>query len=134
MRNRVFFPQTALDHWLHDSVIDLTENEMVVRGEGRKYRIVEAVRVMAELSGGQDVYELVGKVKTIAYLTELGAELLDTSMMIGELAYDVIPGFVGSPIGSFAEHRAASGSSSAPDSGPQSDEELLSRYLIQNLE
>jgi len=132
MRNRVFFPQAALDHWLHESRVDLTENELVIKNEGRRYRIVEAVRVLAELSGGQDVYELVGKVKTIAYLTELGAELLDTSMMIGELAYDVVPGFVGSPIGSFEEHRAQS--SGPASSGSASDEELLTQFLIQTLE
>ena len=38
----------------------------------------------------------------------------------------------GSPIGSFEEHRAQS----APDSSPElaNDEQLLSEYLIQNLE
>ena len=134
MRNRVFFPQAALDHWLHEGRVDLTENELVIKTEGRRYRIVEAVRVVAELSGGQDVYELVGKVKTIAYLTELGAELLDTSMMIGELAYDVVPGFIGSPIGSFEEHRAQSASSNRESSAPASDEELLAQFLMQALE
>src|SRR5262245_61653538 len=99
-RNRVFFPQAALDQWLYEGRIDLTENQLVIRAEGRKYRIVEAVRILAEVTGGLDIYEITGRVKTVAYLTELGAELLGTSMVLADLAYEVIPGFLGTPIGS----------------------------------
>jgi hypothetical protein len=103
LRNRVFFPQAALDQW-------------------------QAVRVLAEVTGGLDIHEITGKVKTVAYLTELGAELLGTSMVLADLAYEVIPGFLGTPIGSFEDHRAGGG---APSS--TSDEELLAQYLIRNL-
>jgi len=135
-KNRVFFPQAALDQWLHDGRIDLTSNELVIRAEGRKYKIVEAVRVMVEVSGGQDVHELIGKVRTFAYLVELGAELLGASMVIGDLAYEVIPGFLGSPIGSFAEHRSDSIPPPRPTGtpGPTSDEDLLAQFLMRNLE
>ncbi len=137
-KNRVFFPQAALDQWLHEGRIELTASELVIRAEGRKYRIVEAVRVMAEVSGGQDVHELIGKVRTVAYLTELGAELLGDSMVLGDLAYEVVPGFLGSPIGSFAEHRSGSipppGPGPVRAAGPKSDEELLAQFLMRNLE
>jgi hypothetical protein len=135
-KNRVFFPQAALDQWLHEGRIDLTSNELVIRAEGRKYKIVEAVRILAEVSGGQDVHDLIGKVRTVAYLTELGAELLGDSIIISDLAYEVIPGFLGSPVGSFAEHRS-SGSIPPPPPGavgPKSDEELLAQFLMRNLE
>src|SRR5687767_5271015 len=131
-KNRVFFPQAALDQWLHEGRVELTATELVIRTEGRKYRIVEAVRILAEVSGGQDVHDLIGKVQTVAYLSELGAELLGDSIVLGDLAYTVIPGFLGSPIGSFAERRAASipppGPGATPSrtvAGPKSDEELL---------
>ena len=135
-KNRVFFPQAALDQWLHEGRIDLTSNELVIRAEGRKYKIVEAVRVLAEVSGGQDVHELVGKVRTVPYLSELGAELLGDSIIIGDLAYEVVPGFMGSPIGSFAEHRAGSIPPPRPvgANGPKSDEDLLAQFLMRNLE
>ena len=135
-KNRVFFPQAALDQWLHEGRIELTASELVIRAEGRKYRIVEAVRILAEVSGGQDVHELIGKVRTVAYMTALGAELLGDSIVLGDLAYTVVPGFLGSPIGSFAEHRAGSIPPPGPvrAAGPQSDEDLLAQFLMRNLE
>ncbi len=133
MKNRVFFPQRALDSWLGADRVDLVGSELVIKGEGRKYRVVEAVRVLAEVTGGLDVHELVGKVKSVSFMTELGAEILDTSMVLGDLAYDVVPGFAGTPVGSFAEHRATS---APPPDGPRSssDEEMLAQYLARHIE
>ena len=44
-----------------------------------------------------------GLVKARAYLEQLGAELVETSMLIGDSAYDVEPGWLGIPAGAFAE-------------------------------
>lgn len=133
MRNRIFFPQSALDHWIGEDRVDLVGNELVIKGEGRKYRVVEAARIVAEVSGGLDEYELVGKVKSVSFLTELGAELLDTSMILGDLAYEVVPGFVGAPFGSLTAHRSAS---IPPATGrlPSSDEDMLAQYLMSQLD
>lgn len=133
--NRVFFPQEALDQWLRDNRVDISAGELVIRAEGRRYKVIEAARVLAEVSGTPDLNELVGKVKTVNYLTELGAELLGSSMIIGDNAYDIVTGFVGSPVGTFAEHRRSSiaGDAVAPSTA-RSDEELLAQYLMQTLE
>lgn len=133
MRNRVFFPQQALDLWIGADRVDLVGSELVIKAEGRKYRVVEAVRVLKEVTGGLDEHELVGKVKSVSFLTELGAEILDTSMVLGDLAYEVVPGFAGTPIGTFAEHRALS---IPPGDGPipSSDEEMLVEYLAHHVE
>ena len=56
-------------------------------------------------TGSPDSHELLGKVKSKAFLAELGAEILETSMILGDNAYDVVPGFVGAPIGTFADHQ-----------------------------
>lgn len=134
MKNRIFFPQSALDQWLGEDRVDLVGNELVIKGEGRKYRVVEAVRILGEVSGGLDEYELIGKVKSTSFLTELGAELLDTSMILGDLAYEVIPGFVGAPVGSLTAHRAASIPPPTTGARPASDEELLAQYLMSQLD
>ena len=134
MRNRVFFPQQALDQWLSEDRVDLIGSELTIKGEGRKYRVVEAVRILHEVSGGIDEYELVGKVKSVSYLSELGAELLETSLLLGDLAYEVIPGFAGAPIGTLAQHRAASVPPPAAGPLPSSDEEMLAQYLMTRLE
>lgn len=124
MRNRVFFPQAALDEWIAEERVDLKHDELALKHEGRRYRIIEAVRVLREVTGGADTNELIGKVKSRAFLTELGAELLEGSMILGDNAYDVVPGFVGAPIGTIEAHRA-----SFPSIGEMTDEQLLAMAL-----
>ena len=138
MQNRVFFPQTALDQWLADGTVDLRGTELTILAESRKYRILEAVRVVTEVTGAADVQELVGRVKAKSLLEEKGAELLETSMILGDNAYDVVPGWLGTPLGTFDEHLASAERAQAVSAGsatqePRSDEELLSAYLMKNV-
>ena len=74
MKNRVFFPQVALDEWLGEDRVDLRNDELTIKSEGRKYRIIEAIRVLREVSGTPDSHELLGKVKSKAFLAELPNE------------------------------------------------------------
>jgi hypothetical protein len=127
MRNRVFFPQAALDEWVFDNRADIKGEDLSLKTEGRRYRIIEAVRVMREVTGADDPHELLGRVKTRAFLTELGAEMLENSMILGDNAYDVIQGFVGAPIGTFIEYKKG-----APPTATReiaSDEGLLNAFL-----
>ncbi len=126
MRNRVFFPQAALDTWLADDRVDLKNDELSIKGEGRRFRIIEAVRVLREVTGSDDPHELLGRVKSCAFLNELGAELLETSMIIGDNAYDVLPGFVGAPTSTFDDHRKQ-----APGGTTTNDEGLLLALIAQ---
>lgn len=129
MKNRVFFPQAALDEWLADDRVDLKHDELTIRAEGRRYRIIEAIRVIAEVTGAPDANEVVGKVKSRGFLNELGAELLEGSMILGDNAYDVVPGFVGAPVGTFAEHRQSIPDTQVTEKGLSTDEELLETFL-----
>jgi hypothetical protein len=135
-KNRVFFPVAVLDLWIGEGKVELTAEELTIKGEDRRYRILEAARVVAEVTGSPDPHELVGKVKTRQFLIELGAELLETSMVLGDNAYEVVPGFLGSPVGSFEEHRTASdsrrGSSPFMKAAPASDEDLLTKILLED--
>jgi hypothetical protein len=140
--NRVFFPQAALDQWISDGKVDLAGDELTIKPEARRYRILEAAHVTREVTGLADGNELVGKVKTLQYLSGLGADLLENSMVLGDNAYDVIPGFLGAPVGTFEEHLAGparaeanGGPASAHGRGaaPASDEDLLAKFLLGNL-
>jgi hypothetical protein len=131
--NRVFFPQRALDQWLLEAKIDFSARELVIKAENRRYHVVEAARILQEVSGTEDMFDLVGRVKSVNYLTELGAEILETSMILGENAYEVVPGFLGSPVGTFSEHRAAT-PALCSDPIPKSEEALLAQYLMKTLD
>jgi hypothetical protein len=128
MRNRVFFPQAALDEWLSDNHVDLKNDELLLKSEARRYRIIEAVRILREVTGSDDPNELVGRVKSCAFLNELGAEILESSMIIGDNAYDVVQGFVGAPVGAFADYRKT-----APEGKHfTSDEQVLTSFVEAN--
>lgn len=132
MRNRVFFPQIALDEWLAEARVELRNDELLIKSENRKYRIIEGIRVLREVSGSADGHELVGKVKSKAFLDELGAEILESSMILGDNAYDVVPGFVGAPMGPFAGDKAPASASPAPPPA-STDEDLLAAFLATKL-
>ena len=141
MQNRVFFPQSAFDVWLTDGTVDLRGDELTIVAEGRRYKLTEAVRIVAEVTGADDAADLVGRVKSKASLQEKGAEILETSMIVGDNAYEVVPGWLGLPTSTFEEHvqspdRAearASGKSVLPAREPERDEDLLATYLMKTL-
>jgi hypothetical protein len=131
-KNRVFFPQEALDVWLSEGRVDLAGEELTLKAEGRRFRLTEAVRVLREVTGTPDAYDLVGRVKSRVFLDALESELLESSMLIGDNAYDVVPGFLGIPQGSFEEHLAQS--ERTPERRlPTNDEELLAQFLAREL-
>jgi hypothetical protein len=130
MPNRVFFPQTAMDAWLIDGAVDLREDVLSVVADGeplRRYRVLEAVRIVKEVTGGTDLHELVGRVKSKVQLEDKGAEILESSMLLGDNAYDVVPGWVGEPDGPFD---AAAAKKAGTKQAPTKDEELLASYLL----
>ncbi|HXX67938.1 MAG TPA: hypothetical protein VEK07_12180 [Polyangiaceae bacterium] len=130
MENRFFFPQTALDQWISDGSAELRDGQLTLAA-GRRFSVAEALRVLREVSGLGDELELVGRVKTREQLAGIGAEIVETSMLIGDAAYDVEPGWVGVPIGTFVEHFAAqrrNGASEPGDGAPRTDEELIVRF------
>jgi len=122
MQNRIFFPQVALDQWTVDASAELNGDELTMVSEAKHYRVAEALHVVAEVTGSPDPNKLLGRVKTKTYLETLGAEVLETSMIVGDNAYDVVPGWLGVPIVARV---------SVPPT--RTDEELLADYLAHNL-
>ena len=122
--NRVFFPQPILDTLIADERVDIQGAEMLLRDEGRRYTISEAVHVLRDAAGGGDRSGLLGKVKSREQLNELGAEVFENSMIVGDDAYDVVPGFVGTPIGAAPAQ--------VPSAGDD-EEDLLQQFLLKSL-
>lgn len=117
--NRLFFPQSALDVWIVDGSVELEDGELVILSEGRRFELTEAVRVLEEVSGSGDTYKLSGRAKGRAELEQLGAEILESSMLLGDAAYDTVPGWLGTPVGK-------------AEPALETDEELLARFLARN--
>lgn len=65
---------------------------------GHRLRLRTGVLFVQEVASGNDGYELVGKVKDLEQLAELGGEQVAESVLVGNLAYDVREGLVGDPI------------------------------------
>jgi hypothetical protein len=137
MENRIFFPQSALDHWMLEGAIDLKGTELTLLALGRRYQLTEAVRVLKDVTESGDSLQLVGRVKSRVDLEGMGAELVETSMLIGDAAYDVEPGWVGVPTDPFAAYAAATkaqrrGKPAGTGRGagePKTEEELLATFV-----
>ncbi|HWA74694.1 MAG TPA: hypothetical protein VG937_20255 [Polyangiaceae bacterium] len=127
-KNRLFFPQAALDRWLVNRVADLSLDQLRLRDSGRRFRLVEGVRVLNEVSGAEDPFDVCGTVRSVAYLLELGAELLGDSMIIAENAYQVVPGWLATPVSGSAELRL--GSEPAPPAADLDHE--MSQFMARN--
>ena len=139
MQNRVFFSQASVDQWGIDGKIDLIDGELILLAEGRRYKVEEAGRIVTEVTGANDDRKIIGKVKPKRALDEIGAELLETSMILGDNAYDVVPGWSGTPSCPFADHlhsperSVARAGKTDLGTGPRSDEELLQRFAAGEL-
>lgn len=99
---KVFFPQELLDLLIDLGRVDLDDETLVLTEEGLRYEVVEAVRVLREVTTGEDPHGFIGKVDTRTHLEELGGELLGGSVLIEDSGYDVIPGMLGTPVGEFS--------------------------------
>lgn len=97
MPGLLFVSQVALEAWAEQKKIDFQGSLMtLVAGEGRgkSYALAPAVLFLKVLGGEGDPHQLLARVKTEAKLREMGAEHVEDSVILGEVAYQVQPGFL----------------------------------------
>jgi len=135
--NRVFLPQEALDAWMEKGRIEVEGEEMQLQPDGQRFKLKTALHFMEELAGGGDEAQLVGKVKDLEQVVELGGEHAYDSVILGDNAYTVVEGFVGEPI--VVEDPIASGDSLAAaaaaatgESNNDGEIDLLARFFLSN--
>jgi hypothetical protein len=95
---RLFLSQNALDSWITEGRAAIDGEELTDKRTGQKFRLITGVRFLSEVSGQADDAGLVGKVKDVDQLGQLKAEHLHDSVVLGEHAYAVQEGFVGTLI------------------------------------
>lgn len=94
---RLFLSQQRLDEWVEQERVSL-DGDTLELTTGKTYRLVAAVLFEMVEGGDSDTCDMLGKVKTKEQLVEINAEQYSTSVILGDLAYRVIEGFVGLPI------------------------------------
>ncbi len=108
--NRLFIPQDALNAWLDEGRANIDGEVMTVPEQNdARYQLTTALRFVSEVAGGGDEHGLVGKVKDISQLEELGGEHCADSVVLGDNAYEVIEGFLGEPTSGGSGEMAALG-------------------------
>ncbi len=155
MGGLLFVSQAMLDSWAEQGKIDFVGNVMTLlagEGKGRSYALDPAVRFMKVVGAEQDPNGLVHKVKSVKQLREMGAEPAADSCILGDVAYEVQPGFLAEaaalqaaatahPTRAAAAPGAADARSRPLGSAPlpkeleekRKEAEALARFLLENL-
>ena len=93
---RLFITLRCLDQWIEEGRAKLADDNLTV--EGVSYRLEPAVHFVSLAGSEIDLQSLLGKIKTKKQLEELAAEHYEDSVLLGEVAYQVVEGFVGEPL------------------------------------
>jgi hypothetical protein len=91
---RVFISQEHLDRWTLEEKVGLDGEQLTLRGADQRLQLQPAMRILKVAGGDTDPHRLCGSVKTSAEIAVLKGEQYMTSLLVGETAYDVQPGFI----------------------------------------
>jgi len=121
MAGLLFVAQAMIDSWADQGRIDFVGNVMTLlsgEGRGRSYALEPAVRFLALLGAETDPHRMLKKVKSVAQLKELGAEVIDASVVLGDVAYEVEPGYLAEVSALQAAAKAAPARAAPPPAPP----------------
>jgi hypothetical protein len=91
----VFLSNIMLQQWTDEGKVRLDDTTLTLVAESRTVRLTPAVRFTKLIDGGDDPNKLLGKVKTKEQLEQLGAEHYMDSVILGDVGYTVLEGFMG---------------------------------------
>jgi hypothetical protein len=95
MARHLFIGQQTLTTWTDQDKVEFHDNVMTIKADGRRFKLVEAVRFIKVEGGDEDVPGLLGRVKTNEQLESMGAERYRDSVIYQDVAYKVQEGFIG---------------------------------------
>lgn len=128
--SRIFLSQESLEAWLADGRAQVEADVLTDLETKRRFELREGVRFLAEVSSGEDANDLVGRVKDLDQLAELGGEHMADSVILGESAYQVQAGFVGRYIPDEAQAQAEATESAAPSVRPPQSEQNQRKTIV----
>lgn len=92
---RLFVSQSVLDRWLTEGTADVSGDTLTILPDDRRFDLKTAVLFEREVTEAGDPHELLGKVKDLEQIAELGGDYSAGTVILGDEAYEVTDGFVG---------------------------------------
>ena len=102
---KVFLPQDVVDSWITADKVELAGEFMTFRGTGVVLRMIPGFYFDHVAGGSDEGAQLLGRAKSKAAVSALGAEVYMNSVILGETAYEVEAGFIAKPIESGCTRR-----------------------------
>jgi hypothetical protein len=138
MADYLFVPQTVLDKWSEQGRVHVEGEILKIVGANKAFQLTSAVRFL-KLEAGEDKAKLLQKVKTTDALKQMGAEVYMQSVLLGETAYEVQPGFLADA--NALRRAVAAGQAAKPGAKPSATKEqggaeepdLLAQFLLDHL-
>ncbi len=93
MNDKLFIPQPVLDNWVESGKVVFNDSILTLTREQKAYTLTPAVRFL-KLIDGEDKAVLLGRLRTLEKLAEIGAEHMSDSVILGDTAYEVQEGFI----------------------------------------
>lgn len=124
---KLFLPQATLEEWALEDKADVRDGKLSIPGENASFPVTAAVHFVKLVSGTDDG-KLVSKVKSLEHLQRLGGEHLADSVILGETAYEVVPGYV-----TEVPTATAAPSKPTPQNKANPEADLLAAFLLNKL-
>jgi hypothetical protein len=96
--SRLFISVDRLEAWSAEGRASLQGDRMTLTELNRAFSMTPAVCFVSTNGQTDDPHDLVGRVKSKPQLEQMGAEQMMSSVIYGDMAYDVIDGFIGEPL------------------------------------
>src|SRR5437764_13696427 len=93
LHDQMFVAQTTLESWLDSGKVDFDGRVVRLKSHEVAFDLESAVRFIAIIDGVQES-NLLGKVLPESRIKELGGEVLGDSVVFGEIAFQVRPGYI----------------------------------------
>ena len=91
-----FIPETTLELWVRTGLA-ARDGAVLTFGDGRRYMLVEGLRILGRRDGESDPYSLTGRVLSLGAILKRGAVLSPNGARIGAATYDLEFGSVVQP-------------------------------------
>ena len=98
---RIFVAQTLADSWLSAGRVALERDllRLPASGGAATDLFINPAVFFERIDGSEsDVHDVVGRVKTAQELAQMGADHYESSVVMGDYAYTVVPGFLAIPV------------------------------------